>query len=260
MIDPYIPYILALVFGGVIGSFLNVVIYRLPLDKSIVSPPSACPKCGHAIRPWDNVPVLSWMILLGKCRDCRNPISIRYPLVELATALLSVGMVWWNGVNWQLPGRIVFIYLMICIMLIDWDHLIIPDELSLGGTVVGIGVSFLPGGVPWLNAILSAAGGFCIMYLIAYLGRLAFRREAMGGGDVKLMAMLGAFLGWKSLLLTLMLASAIGAVCGGLMLATRFHIGERKEIPFGPYLCLGALIAMTLGERIWSWYQGFIVG
>ena len=198
-------------FGATVGSFLNVVIYRLPLDKSIVRPRSFCPGCGQAIAWYDNIPVFSYLFLCARCRHCRAHISWRYPLVELLTAGLWVALFWRFGLGRALPVHIVFATSLVAISFIDFDHRIIPNEISLPGIVVGFACSFLwyDQGFHWESLIgLLAGGGGLLLISIVYL--LLRGREGMGMGDVKLLAMLGAWLGWKSLLFILLFASVQG--------------------------------------------------
>lgn len=253
------------VVGGLVGSFLNVVAWRVPAGMSVVYPPSACPRCGHPIRPYDNVPVLAWLWLRGRCRDCGAPIAIRYPLVEALGvalfALLFVAMI-------PNPGDLLplerlagvglyslYFAALLAISLIDLDHFIIPDEISLpliplGWTSVAVLAHLGVGTVAVPDAVLGALVGGLGMWTVAVLGRLAFGREAMGMGDVKLMAAFGAWQGaLPELLLIVFLASLLGSVVGITLIALRGR--ERAAIlPFGPYLCAAALITWVWGEQI----------
>lgn len=255
----------AVLVGGLVGSFLNVVAWRLPNGQSVVYPPSACPCCGRQIRPWHNVPVLGWLVLRGRCADCRSPISVRYPMVEAACAgmwgLLFVAMIpepQALGAPAMLPAFVAFaayFSALLAISLIDADHFIVPDVISLPLIPLGItAIALLHAAgapVPSLpEAVLGAAVGGGVMWGIAFAGRLAFGREAMGMGDVKLVAAIGAWQGaWPTLLLTIFGASLLGSVVGLGSMALRGRDRPAK-IPFGPWLCAGALIAWVAGDWI----------
>lgn len=262
------PEILIIVFGLLVGSFLNVCIHRIPREQSIVSPPSACPGCGTGIKPWDNIPIISYFILLrGKCRSCGSPISIRYPLVEAANSLLYYVTFMQFGFGWHLPVLMLFVSAMIVIIFIDIDFQIIPDVITLPGMPIGViaGAFLLPdpfstfttsGGhavfelLGIVNSLIGLAAGFGLFYLIAVLSR-----GGMGGGDIKMMGMVGAFIGWKGVLLTTLLGSLTGALVGvGLMALNK--AGRKTKIPFGPYLAFGALISLFFGTPILHWYLG----
>jgi leader peptidase (prepilin peptidase)/N-methyltransferase len=235
--------ILLMVYAGVVGacvgSFLNVCVYRWPNDLSVVSPPSSCPACGTRIRWYDNVPVLGWLWLRGRCRACGNGISIQYPLVELVTALLWVMAVWRFGWDWQALATALFFTILLGIALSDAATYIIPDQFTIGGTVLGLALSFAPGGIEPLQAVIGAAVGFGVLW----------------GGDIKMMAMVGAFLGPWGVLLTLFL----GALFGSLIFAPiSFKTG--KLVPFGIFLALGAAITEPFGQAIIDWYVRSFLG
>ncbi|HXG56135.1 MAG TPA: prepilin peptidase [Vicinamibacterales bacterium] len=242
--------------GLAIGSFLNVVIHRLPREESLVSPGSRCPDCGYALRWFDNVPVLSYALLGGRCRGCRAAISIRYPLVELITAAVFL----WHYVvfGWTplLAVRLLLAASLVTLFAIDLEHHLLPDAVTLPGIVAGLLASvFLPPGL--VAALLGALLGGGILWLI---GEAYFRysgEEGMGGGDVKMLAMVGAFLGWKLVLLTLVLSSVAGSLLGlGLILARRG--GMKQALPFGTFLALGALAASLYGDQVVTWYAGHL--
>ena len=235
--------------GACVGSFLNVVICRLPLDESIIFPGSRCPGCGRSIRPWENIPVFSYLLLRGKCAGCGVHISARYPLVELLAAAGFAAIAWHATDGWMLLRDLLFFSLLLPIVFIDIDHLIIPDELSLGGLAAGIILSFLPGG-EWKDSLIGVFLGGGFLLATAFLYEKLRGAEGMGGGDVKLLAMIGAFLGWQGVLLTLFFGSFLGAI-GGLIAMRKSSEGLRTAIPFGPYLCAAALIARYFGEWIW---------
>ena len=243
----------AFLVGVSVGSFLNVVIYRLPMNQSLAYPPSHCPECGSPIRAIDNIPIVSWLALMGLCRDCGASISPRYFFVELLTGLLTLAVV-----NEYGPGAHALLYCLlvwglVAVTFIDIDFQIIPDELSVGGAILGLAVSpFLP--IGFTGALVGALLGSGIFFAlaVAYPG-------GMGGGDIKLMAAIGAFLGWKLALLTIFSASVVGAVVGvGAMV---FHgKGRKSRIPFGPFLATGAVISVVWGDRIMAAYLSAFAG
>ena len=249
--------VIALALGTAIGSFLNVVIHRVPLGESIVTPGSHCPRCGKGIRWYDNVPVLGWLWLGGRCRDCRAPISARYPLVELLTGLLAAALALRLGFGIQMLGAFWFAASLLALTYIDLDHQLLPDRITLPGIAVGLAIAALAPGVDRWTSIASSLLGILvgggILWLVAWAYYLATGREGMGGGDVKLLAMIGAFLGWQGVLLTLLLASLIGSAAG-LAIMVRRRADAKLAIPFGPFLALGALVALFWGERIVRWY------
>ena len=285
-------------FGACVASFLNVVIWRVPRGESIVSPPSHCPKCGAAIRWWQNVPILSWLALRGKCANCREPISPRYILVELlggvlflaaflhvfartpapsgpASALLPADailtlLVWW-----------IWIALMIVGSMIDFDHKLLPDFVTVGGMILGIlfhaaqslflffnpSAASAPHSIirlfdyPIIHSLLGLAFGFGLLWLVRFLGSLAFRREAMGMGDVFLMGAVGALFGPVAVLVTLILSSLFGSLVGVSMVAlSKTKFGRFVEIPYGPYICLGCLAWMFAGPELVRGYLSLVLG
>jgi leader peptidase (prepilin peptidase)/N-methyltransferase len=240
--------VLVAMLGAALGSFANVVIYRMPRDESIVAPRSRCPACGRPIRVYDNVPVLSYLALRGRCRDCGARIAVRYPLVEALTAALAVA-VWLSTPT--LLDRIlglVFVVLMVVITFIDLDHQLILNRISYPGIAAGIVFAILQGrAVP---SLLSAAGAAGLILVI-----IVVSRGGMGGGDVKLAAMIGAFLGWPGVAVALFAAFMIGGVAGVVLLALRLR-GRKDAIPFGPALAAGALVSLFWGAAIVEWYWG----
>jgi leader peptidase (prepilin peptidase)/N-methyltransferase len=244
----------ATALGAIIGSFLNVLIYRLPLGRSVVWPASACPSCARALSWYENIPVLSYLALRARCRTCGARISIRYPLVELLTAAMF-GVAWWYyGPGALLVSRLIFGCLLIALFATDLDHHLLPNALTLPGIVVGVALSLVaPPGL--IDSLIGLAAGGGVLYLVA-LGYFWIRKEeGLGMGDPKMLAMIGAFLGWKLTLLTLMLASLTGTVVGlGLIVAGR---GTMKyALPFGCFLAIGAAAAATAGPAIVGWYVG----
>jgi leader peptidase (prepilin peptidase)/N-methyltransferase len=247
--------VVAALFGACIGSFLNVVIYRLPLGQSIVSPPSRCPQCGYRLKWYDNLPIFGWLLLGGRCRNCKNPISIQYPLVELITALLFVLVVWATPPGPLMVSRLLFVCILIALFGIDLEHQILPNSITLPGIVAGVLLSFIapPG---WRDALLGVVLGAGILYAIAGAYYLWRREEGLGMGDVKMLAMIGAFLGWKAVLVTMVLSSFSGAVIGLALIAAE-RGGMKLALPFGTFLALGALVAMFAGAPLINWYAGF---
>ncbi len=246
------------VLGLVCGSFFNVCIYRIPRGQSVVTPPSHCPRCGHRLPFWLNIPLLTFALLRGRCHFCRQPIPWRYPLVEALTGFLFAVAAWHFGFTPELVKALLLISLLVPITFIDLEFQIIPDCFSLGGLVCGLAGSFWWGDVTWLEALLGALGGWLSLWLVATGYYLATRREGMGGGDLKLLAMLGAFLGWRALLPIILLSSLAGAVIGvGLMLA-RGQDG-RYAIPFGPFLAAGGLLYLFWGPQLVEFYWRLVL-
>jgi leader peptidase (prepilin peptidase)/N-methyltransferase len=244
---------IAFVTGLILGSFLNVCIRRVPAGESIVRPGSHCPQCGAPIAVYDNVPLVSYLALGGRCRGCKREIPLRYPLVELLTGVAMVALVQYFGVTPALPVQALFLAALIVITFIDIDHQIIPDVISLPGIVVGL-VCAAVGLGPSLPASIGGfllGGGF--LWAVAAGYELLTGREGMGGGDIKLLAMIGTFLGWNGVLTTLLIASFSGAVAGGMLMLLR-RADSRSPIPFGPFLAVGATCALFLGSRITDWY------
>ncbi|MGG6297659.1 prepilin peptidase [Leptolyngbya sp. AN02str] len=255
---------LAFVVGACVGSFLNVVIYRLPAGLSLLHPPSRCPVCYTPLRPYDNVPVLGWLWLRGRCRHCQTPISLRYPLIEAATGLLFVGIFLRFGTWFPMLGFWLFVSWLIALSFIDLDTMTLPNPLTQSGLVLGIvfrgllGWSLVGSGRDMahalMNSILGAGLGVWMFTLIAVVGTLVLGQAAMGGGDAKLAAMMGAWLGWQDLLLASFLACAMGAFVGGGAIALGL-ISRRQPMPFGPFLALGAILTVFFGEFLLLGYQ-----
>jgi leader peptidase (prepilin peptidase)/N-methyltransferase len=247
--------LMAGLFGLLIGSFLNVVIHRLPRGQSLVSPPSTCPGCGSRIRPIDNVPVLSWLLLGGKCHTCGAPISVQYPLVELVTGGLFLLVAWTTPMGFLLAARLLLVVILIVLFGIDLHHQILPNVITLPGIAIGFLFS-LVGPPGWMSSLIGIALGGGILYTIAGVYYLVRREEGLGMGDVKMLAMIGAFLGWKAVLVTLILSSFAGALVGlGIIAFTKGSM--RLALPFGTFLSLGALAAMLVGDPLVTWYSGF---
>jgi len=198
--------VLNLELGAAFGSFLNVCIHRLPRNESLLHPPSTCPRCGSRIAWYDNVPVLGWLWLRGRCRKCREPISIQYPLIELLNGIIWAAAAWYWGATWSALSAAAFGTLLVGITITDARHYIIPHEFTIGGLVIGLAIAAARGWGPLQAALLGAAAGFALLYGIAWAGEKVFQKEAMGGGDIWMMTMVGAFVGWRGVLLTIFLA------------------------------------------------------
>ena len=254
MIEPMLAAVVGALFGAVIGSFLNVCIVRLPAEQSVVSPPSRCPKCGKPVEWRDNIPVLSWLLLRGKCRGCREPISILYPIIELATALLWAGMAWHYGLSLDALRGALFGTLLLGIALTDAREYIIPNEFTYGGLAIGLILSAAGGLDSVVAALIGAVVGFAILWLVGVAGRWAFKEEAMGGGDIKMMAMVGTFVGWQGVLLTIFL----GALAGTAIFLPLTLIGRKKLVPFGVFLAIGAAVTYVIGPSIIEWYRRYL--
>jgi leader peptidase (prepilin peptidase)/N-methyltransferase len=241
------------IFGLVIGSFLNVCIHRLPSSQSIVHPRSRCPQCGHLIRVYDNIPVLSYLILGGRCRDCGARISLRYPVVELLSGAFAAMAVARFGLGWQALLMYALIAAFLVITFIDLDHRIIPDVITLPGIPIGLAASFGPGMISPLESLVGILAGGGSLFLVAWGYQLVTKREGMGGGDIKLLAMIGAFIGWKGVLLTIFIASLTGTLAGMALIFRRR--GDMKlAVPFGPFLAVGAIAYLFMGPELMSWY------
>jgi leader peptidase (prepilin peptidase)/N-methyltransferase len=247
--------ILAAVVGVCVGSFLNVCIYRLPRGQSLASPPSRCPHCERPLRWYHNIPIVSWVALRGRCAHCQAPISIQYPVIELVTALVWLLIVWMTPVGWLLASRLVLATALIVLFMIDLEHQLLPNVITLPGIVVGLAFSVVAPPRP-ADALLGALLGGGVLYAIAAAYYLLRKEEGMGMGDVKMLAMVGAFLGWRAVLLTLVLSSFAGAVIGVVMMGLQKG-SMRYALPFGTFLAVGALIAMLFGEQFIAWYLGF---
>jgi leader peptidase (prepilin peptidase) / N-methyltransferase len=234
--------------GLLIGSFLNVVIARLPAGQSVIRPGSACPRCGAPIAWYDNLPVVSFALLRARCRSCRAPIAWRYPLVELATGALFLLAYLGRGLTFDLVPALVLLGALVAITAIDLDHQIIPDAVSLPGIALGFAASLLPGGVGWRASLIGIVVGGGIFFVIIVLSR-----GGMGGGDMKLGAMLGAFLGWQLVLVAILIAVLAGGLVAIALLALR-RKGRKDPVPFGPFLALGGTMALLWGDRLLAWY------
>ena len=249
----HLELIAAFIFGICIGSFLNVCIFRLPAGKSIVHPPSSCPGCNAAIRFYDNIPVLSWFILRGQCRNCHTPIAFRYVMVELLGGLMAVCVYLRFGPSVQGIIYFGFIAALLVITFIDIDYHIIPDVISLPGILLGFAASFFIPTLNWMDSLLGILAGGGSLYAVAWGYERITGKEGMGGGDIKLLGMIGAFIGWQGVLLTIFMGSAIGTLVGLIDMRVKKK-NMKMRIPFGPFLALGAIIHLFLGNELIAWY------
>lgn len=254
MIDPAVFQVVAAgLFGLVIGSFLNVVIYRLPRHIPLAFGRSGCPHCGALITWWQNLPVVSYLFLRGRCFTCKGVISPRYPLVELLSGVTFAAWTAGLGVNLPAAGLVYLSCILICVVFIDWEFQIIPDWLTLPSLVLGWAwAAFTPLGLgASLLGTLVGGGG---LFAVALLGDWIFRKESMGGGDIKLAAVLGAFLGWQLVVLVFFLSAFTGALASGIWLLVSSDMRKKRAIPFGPFLSLGAVAAVLWGQEWIAWY------
>lgn len=271
-------FVIVLVFGLLIGSFLNVCIARLPLERSVVTPRSHCPRCKKQIDWYDNIPLVSFLALRAKCRHCGLPISWRYPLVELLNGLLYLWSFAVFGLTGEAGMAMALCSALIVITFIDLDHQIIPDVITLPGMVIGLLAAplfmsaleppmalglgrLVPGAGPYLTGLVNSLVGLILggapLFIIGWLWEKLRKVEAMGGGDVKLMGMVGSLLGWKGAFLTIMLGAVTGSVVGVTLIVLKKHEAD-KVIPFGPYLAAGTLLTLFYGTAIIEWYFGFL--
>jgi len=243
----------AVLVGLCFGSFLNVCILRLPHDQSLLRPRSTCPQCKQPIAWRDNIPVVSWLWLRGKCRWCHKPISVQYPVIEALVGVLFGVSVLAYGPSLHAVSAAVFGTLLLGIAITDARHYLIPDEFSLGGLVLGLALA-LGGGVPgFLQALLGAAVGFALLWAVAQAGAWVFKEEAMGGGDIKMMAMVGSFVGWRGVLLTVFAGAALGS-----LIFVPLSIKKKRLVPFGVFLAVGAVVTYVFGDAILAWYGHFL--
>jgi leader peptidase (prepilin peptidase) / N-methyltransferase len=252
-VDPLVAVAFA-VLGLSVGSFLNVCIHRLPKKASIVQPPSSCPHCGYRLRWFDNIPVVSYALLGGRCRNCKAPISIRYPLIELITMGVFIVHYLVFGLDIILVPRLLFACVLIVLFAIDLEHHLLPNVITLPGILVGLAFStMLPPGLT--DALIGTLVGGGILWVIGEAYYRYAGQEGMGGGDVKMLAMIGAFLGWQLVILTLVLSSILGSIIGVIVLTVR-RGGMKYALPYGTFLSLAALTASLVGSRIVDWYLG----
>jgi leader peptidase (prepilin peptidase) / N-methyltransferase len=259
MIDalpPVVALAAAAAFGALVGSFLNVCIYRLPLGKSIVWPASACPHCSRALLWYENIPVVSFLALRARCRTCGAPISIRYPLIEALTAAMFALAWWYYGPGPLLASRLVFGCALLVLFAIDLEHQLLPNAITIPGILVGFVFSLFtePG---WVSSLIGIVLGYGVLYVVAQAYYRVRREEGLGMGDLKMLAMVGAFVGWQLTLLTLILASFSGTIIGLALIVSK-RASMRYALPFGTFLALGAAAAATVGPAVLRWYLGLL--
>ena len=275
--DEAVIVLAGLVFGLLVGSFLNVVIYRLPLilmrqwrqecqehlglpaeeqeKLSLAFPASSCPSCGASIKPWQNIPVISYLLLGGKCASCKTRIPLRYPVVELLTGVLTALALWQFGFNTQGIAAVVFLWFMVALTFIDLDHHLLPDNMTLPLVWIGLLLNTQSVFTDPLSAIYGAVAGYLVLWGVYHLFRLLTGKEGMGYGDFKLLAAFGAWFGWQLLPQIIIISSLAGAVIGITLILVRRH-EQGKPIPFGPYLAVAGVIALFFGQQINHWYLG----
>lgn len=251
-----IEIILIFILGLIVGSFSNVCIYRMPRNESVIYPASHCPNCHSNISPKDNIPLLSFILLKGRCRNCKSKISIQYPIVEFLTGLTYLIIYLAYGLSVQTLIYIILSSALIIIAFIDLNEQIVPDVISLPGIAIGFIISFFVSYISYMNSALGVLAGGGIILIIGLGGSVIFKKEAMGGGDVKLAAMIGAFLGWRYIIISLFLGFFLGALAGIFLILSKIKSRE-DVIPFGPFIVLGSFITLLWGEKIISWYIGF---
>lgn len=253
MMATYLTEFLIFIFGLCIGSFLNVCIYRLPKSKSIVHPRSMCPNCGALIRSYDNIPILSYLALRGKCRHCETSISFRYPVIELMSGIFAVGVFLKYGLTFEAVIYYAFVAALLVITFIDIDHQIIPDVITLPGIPIFFAASFALPEITVVESILGILIGGGSLFSIAWLYHLLTQKEGMGGGDIKLLAMMGAIIGWQGVLFAIFVASAVGTV-SGMLLMLKNRKTMKLAIPFGPFLSIGGTAYILFGPQLIAWY------
>ena len=255
-IEPnWLSALLVAVFGLAAGSFLNVVIYRLPRKKSLVRPRSSCPSCGQAIRWYLNVPLVSFLVLRGRCQSCGARISVRYPLVEAGTAALFVLFFWRYGVSMTTVGFWFLSAALVVVFFIDLDCGIIPDAITLPGIVVGVAFAAVSQHLSVVTSLLGILVGGGSFLALAWIGQALFRKDSMGGGDIKLAAMLGAFLGPLRVLLIFVFSAVIGLLVSAAVLFLSARFRRERMLPFGPFLVAAALLVVFYGQTIINWYR-----
>jgi len=289
-LNPLSFYLVVALFSLIVGSFLNVVIYRFPkmmeqgwyqecrefladelkapkkdkktnevaAELTLSKPSSSCPNCQHQIRFYENIPIISWLFLGGKCSQCKSKISKRYPMIELVTAMLSVAVAYLYGVTAISLFIILLTWALICLTMIDYDHMLLPDQITLPFLWLGLLININGLIVPLDQAVIGAVVGYMSLYSIFWLFKLVTGKEGMGHGDFKLVALFGAWMGWQLLPLLILMASAVGAIVGISLMIFKNHQRE-QAIPFGPYLAVAGWISLLWGEGIWHWYLNLLV-
>lgn len=250
----YLDYVMLALLGLAVGSFLNVLIYRVPRQKKFLAGRSVCPRCDNQLKWYHNIPLVSYLALRGKCGFCREPISIRYPLVELCNCLAWGYFYFALGPTWEMVSFCFISSSLLAIFLIDLEFQIIPDLITLPGMILGLAASLLPDGIGIAAALIGLLVGGGALYLVAMLGDWLFKKESMGGGDIKLAAMLGAFLGWQKVLLVFISSAVIGVIVSLVLMIFSAKLREQRVVPFGPFLAAAAMLAIIWGDEIIGYY------
>lgn len=251
--------VLAGMLGAVLGSFLNVCIYRWPAEQSVIRPPSRCPACEHRLAWRDNIPILGWVLLRGRCRYCGARVSPQYPLIELATALIWIAAVVRFGFDVEALRSATLLTILLGIAMTDAREMVIPDQFTLVGGAIGLGLAAVPGGMPLLDAVIGAAGGYVLLWAVKLIAEKALGKPALGVGDIHMMLLVGAFLGIAGVLLTLMLGSVLGLFIGVPLTWLRGRLKVLGSyLPLGTFLALGAAIVHVWGRAMIEWYLGLL--
>jgi leader peptidase (prepilin peptidase)/N-methyltransferase len=253
--NPFIEGALVTLLGLMLGSFMNVCIYRLPRGLSPVRPRSGCPSCGHMLAWYENLPVISYLVLRGRCRACRAPISLMYPIIEFLTGAVFLAAYVWYGPGPVLLVRLVFAWAMIALFVIDLQHQILPNVITIPGIIVGVLANVLAG-PGWVASLIGAAVGAGSLFAIAEIYYRVRHEEGLGMGDVKMLGMIGAFLGWKLVLVTLVISSFLGSIVGVVVLIAKKE-SLKYALPYGTFLAIAAIIAAVGGDGILDWYLGY---
>jgi leader peptidase (prepilin peptidase)/N-methyltransferase len=254
-------WVAAALVGAAIGSFLNVCIYRWPAERSVISPRSSCPACDAPIAWYDNIPILSYILLRGRCRRCAAPVSVQYPIIELTTSLIWLGAAIRFGFTLDALHSATLLTLLLGIAMTDAREMVIPDQFSLGGLVIGLLLAAVPGGLPFPDALIGAALSYGLLWIVKLVAEKLLSRPALGVGDIHMLAMIGAFLGPAGALLTILLGSFLGLILGVPLIWIRGKLTPLSSyLPLGVFLAMGAAIAHTWGEGMLNWYMTSVLG
>jgi leader peptidase (prepilin peptidase)/N-methyltransferase len=257
-LETWLVFVSIFLIGSIFGSFANVLIHRVPLNKNVAWPGSACPKCGFSISWRDNIPILSWLVLKGKCRNCQQSISFRYPFVEFLSGILLASLYLRLGFSWTFAEYSLFVFGLIVVSFIDCDYMLLPDIFTWPGIALGLLGAAISPERSFYESLAGFGMGFGFLWAVAYVYLVLRKEEGMGGGDIKLMGWIGAVLGWQSVPFVILASSIIGSLVG-IALAIRRKGGLKSTIPFGPYLAFSAILYIFGGESIGRWYLGFFL-